>query len=685
MTPKTPRKPPVINPHKPVLPNEPSIRPDSNTPVFVPHGVWPSDANAPSTSNQGHAARPDIDTPLLPSIEITDSPTRTITEHSQSDNSLNKYWLSENFLRGMQAPDADGFRFIVGRKFVDVDDEGVMHTTHVGLDENLGVYRVKLLTEKNPSGPVLYKNDASPTWRLAAQISERPVVKHDQQTGSGSVPKRPAPSASEQSATTVVPKRPRSSDTPTYINQRLYTASRRSPDAQGYHEFKPRSGPDESGTRFAFRDRFANWIQVDPPVGGFGSQPTHLKHWTDQEIWELYRIHGQDIERFRGEAQVSGKPPQWVEPNVTDNPVVNLLRDSLRWLHPTMTSNEREAFLQSYNLLPSQLSRLQQHLQTELTLPQWAQAHKRLAEDVSNPRRLDQLSNDVINELNLKRGAQHDWYHPETSMTHELREALLVKMGYLRNKNNCLYRTDVPALFRGDERTPFELANDNAMLPRYAHEPGATTHKPMSATFSLKEGLMYARDPDPEYLRFNTQTNKYPGRSAGDTPPDSDASDTESSASSDWSDAGSPVAWDHDRNYERTRERQTEMFLYALDTRNMEVVPHEENLMFNSTARDTPPTWFPSDDYEGLISVTKKGLEAERVWLLNSSLTKGAKVNDIEEQAGSRAERIEAATHAGHANNHEYDLLIDEVDAAGKPVLRLSGKKDEFGDDVMWP
>jgi hypothetical protein len=244
-----------------------------------------------------------------------------------------------------------------------------------------------------------------------------------------------------------------------------------------------------------------------------------------------------------------------------------------------------------------------------------------------------------------------------------LREALLAKLGYRRNKNNCLYRTDIPALFRGDERTPFEVANDGAMLPRYSHRPGATTHKPMSATFSLNEGLMYASAPDPEYLRFNSQTNKYPGRNTDDSDSDaSDASDTDSSESSEWSDAGSPVPWDHERNYRSTRARQTEMFLYALDTRNLEVVPHE-----------------------GLISVTKKGLEAERIWLLNSALTKGANVHDIEAQAGSRGDRIEAATHAGHANKHEYDQLIDEVEAAGKPMLRLSGNKNEFGHDVIWP
>lgn len=598
---------------------------------------------------------------------------------------MNKYWLPETFRRSTYTPDADGFRFIVGRKFVDVAYEGALHIAHVGLDEKLGVYRVKLLTEQHPSGPIVYKNESSATWRMTEQPSEKPAFSHDKTIQSDSVPKRPAPPASEPPETTFGPKRPRLSDTPNDIDLNHYMATWRSPDAQGYGEFEPRFHSDAADTLFALPGPFGKWIQVDPPVGGFGSQPTHLKHWTDAEIWELYGIHGQDIERFRAETQVSGKPPQWVEPNVTPNPAKNLLRDSLRWLHPTMTPREREAFLQSCNLLPSQQSRLQQDLKAELTLPRWVQAHKRLTEDVGNPHRLDQFSNHAIDELNLKRGARHDWYDPEKSMTRELREALLLKMGYLRNTNNCLYRTDVPALFRGDERTPFELANDNTMLPRYAHEPGATTHKPMSATFSLKEGQMYGSDPDPEYLRFNSQTNKYPGRSTDDTPAASDASDVESSESSDWSDIGSPVGWDRERNYERTRERQSEMFLYALDTRNMEVVPREENYLFNTLALETPPTWFPDDNYEGLISVTKKGLEADRIWLLNSSLTKGAKVKDIEEQVGDRANSIEASTHAGHANKHEYDQLIDELEAAGKPVLRLSGNGNEFGYDVTWP
>ncbi|MFI8225549.1 hypothetical protein [Pseudomonas sp. NPDC085632] len=584
------------------------------------------------------------------------------------DNSPDTYWLRDDFLRGMKPAQADGFRWIVGRQFVDVEYEGGLRTTHVGQDA-AGLYHCKLITERAASGPALYRNEGRLTWRLTEHPA--PVMTST---------KRPAPPMSVQPGMAPVAKQPR----PAHLDANRYNASLRSPDAQGYYELASASGVNNTVTQFAFMDRFGRWIPVEAPARGFAAQPTHLKHWTDHEIWQVYDIHGQDLVRFRTEAQASGKRPQWAEPTVT-NPHRDLLRDTLRWLHPAMSLAQREAFLQSYNLLPGQLTRLQQDLKAELKMPQWAQAHKSLIDDIDHPQRLEQMSRDAIKELNLKRDARHDWYSPETSMTAPVREALLNKLGYLRNKNNCLYRTDIPALFRGDERTPFELASDGFMLPRYQHKPGATTHKPMSATFSLKEGKMYASAPDPEYLSFNSQTNKYPGRDADNNASGSEASDTESTTSTEWSDAASPTPWDHDRHYESTRTRQKEMFLYVLDTRHLEVVPHEENMSFNSTARDTPPTWFPSDDFEGLISVSRSGLDADRIWLLNSALTKAVKIDDLNDQAGASAERIEAATHAGHQNKFEYDQLIDKVEASGKPVLRLSGNGEEFAYDISWP
>lgn len=117
----------------------------------------------------------------------------------------------------------------------------------------------------------------------------------------------------------------------------------------------------------------------------------------------------------------------------------------------------------------------------------------------------------------------------------------------------------------------------------------------------------------------------------------------------------------------------------------LKVVPHEENMLFNWAARETPPTQFPSDDFEGLISVTRSGLPAERIWLFNSVPTKAARIDDIAGQAGDRAERIEAATRAGHANVWEYDSLIDSAEAAANSIVSLSGNRNEFVYDVTWP
>ena len=652
MSPKLPRKPPTTTSHQPDSAIVRTDRSDTPFDLGIPHVFRTPglDDLAAMNAIDLHLAGQQSRTPAVATFQMSTQGADAARPHS----SVPEYWLSDAFVRGMHPADADGLRWIVGRRFVDVEYEGAVKTTHVALDQS-GVWRCKLLTERVPSGPRLYKNADSSTWRL----TEQPAA-----------------------------KRPRTSPVATPIDQSRYRQSWRSPDTQGYYEMQPLLASNEADTQFAFRDAYGNLLRVDPPAGGFDAQPAHLKQWTDHEIWQLYGLQGQDIARFRGEAETSGKAPRWAEPASTDNPLTDLLRDSLRWLRPAMTLRERETFLQSYNLLPDQLRRLQQDMKNQLAIPAWAQAHKRLLDDVANPQRLEQFARDALEQLNLKRNARHDWYHAENSLTPDVREALLKKLGYLRNKNNCLYRTDVPALFRGDERTPFELANDGTMLPRYHHEPGATTHKPISATFSLKEGQMYAREPDPEYLRFNSQTHKYPGRDAADSDSESvasDASDSPSSSSSDWSDPASPVAWDHERGYRSRRTRQTEMFVYALDTRNLEVVPHEENMMFNASARDTPPTWFPSDDFEGLISVTRSGLSAERIWLLNSDQTKGARVADINDMAGGNAERIEAATHAGHSNHFEYDRLIDRVEAAALPIVRLSGNKSEFGHDIVWP
>ncbi len=667
MSPKTPRKPSVS-----------TARNTDPTTQSAGHPLNPIDAYfsrnpdfiTPDLTNpsQSSAQRPSVDQSPSPAVEITPITPRNVAEHPV-DSSIEKYWLSEELLRNMAAADDTGVRYIVGRKFVDVEYDGTLHTANVDQTPVQGAYRLRLLTELKASGPLVYKNPHAPTWRLA----ESPP----------SAAKRPATGTDDAP----LAQRPRATATIEYVDAGAYVETMRSPDAQGYYELRPRTllPTRPSDMLFAFRDRYGRWVKVDPPSGGFGAQPANLPHWTDKEIFDLYRIHGQDVERFRAQVQTSGLRPQWVEPVTAENPFKSLLNDGLRWLHPSFTASQRETWLQSYNLLPSQIASLQLHLHrhSESTFPQWAESHKQMAQNLSDPRQLEQFALDTARELELKRGAKHAWYDPERCMTAPVREALLGKLGYRRNKHNLLYRTDVPALFRGDDRSPFEMANDDTMLPRMKHKPGATTDdRPMSATFSLKEAMMYGKEPDPEYLLYNSQTHKHPGKQRSDDA--SDSSDTESSDASDSSDDDGAVAWTRERNYTAVRTRQTDMFIYLLDTRGIEVVPREENVSFNSDAEKNP-VWFPEDDYEGLISATPKGLEASRVWMLNATLTKAANIKDITRLADSRAETLEAVSHAGHSTQHQYDELIDKAEALGNEIVRLSGRKNEYGDDIVWP
>nr|WP_269458770.1 hypothetical protein [Pseudomonas sp. Z003-0.4C(8344-21)] len=38
-----------------------------------------------------------------------------------------------------------------------------------------------------------------------------------------------------------------------------------------------------------------------------------------------------------------------------------------------------------------------------------------------------------------------------------------------------------------------------------------------------------------------------------------------------------------------------------------------------------------------------------------------------------------------HTNGFEYDRLIDRVEAAGQPIISLSGNSNEFAHDISWP
>jgi hypothetical protein len=186
MSPKTPRKPPAATSHPPESVALPPRQLDGVSPALFPTpGLV--DPTSPADAMGLQIVAPRLQPPA---VEIFRMPTRG-TQAPQANSPVHDYWLSDAFVHGMNPADADGFRWIVGRRFVDVEIDGAIKTTHVDLDES-GVWRSKRLTERTASGPRLYKNADSPTWRLTEQpVPQRAAVTVSAQPDAAPVAKRP--------------------------------------------------------------------------------------------------------------------------------------------------------------------------------------------------------------------------------------------------------------------------------------------------------------------------------------------------------------------------------------------------------------------------------------------------------------------------------------------------------------
>ncbi|UQS13993.1 hypothetical protein [Pseudomonas sp. HS6] len=469
---------------------------------------------------------------------------------------------------------------------------------------------------------------------------------------------------------------------------------------------------NEEGLRYVVGRKFVDvkdhgtvYVEFDPNLGTYRAMDLYkrlapgpaLYRNTGELTWSHVRQTGTDNPLKRpiavtreGETAVPAR-----QPRITSMPAQlkaaksELLDAHFVRLYPQMTHGERVMALRSFNLSPLQHVRLRDDLIAHPSaLPEWVSQHKQRSLDADDPARFDALHQEIEPLLLPLRNGKllisrlGDYGDFSESVSREFLDGFLAKLGYMRNGSDCLYRTDIPALFRADERTPFELYNDDRMLPRMKHPRGATTEKPISATVSLKLVHQYAGrgtdSPDARYLRYNNQKNKHPGRRPGESDLESGNSDN------DWSDV-SDVELDSERNYETIRHDQRIIFIYIIDTRKMEIVLNEENHLLNSGARDKG-AWFPDDELEALISTSKRGIESERLWLLDSTRTRAAKVEDIAYEAGYQSRiDIEERTHQGADNRYQYDDLIDKVDQAGKPILRLDQGKEWFANDIVWP
>jgi hypothetical protein len=162
---------------------------------------------------------------------------------------------------------------------------------------------------------------------------------------------------------------------------------------------------------------------------------------------------------------------------------------------------------------------------------------------------------------------------------------------------------------------------------------------------------------------------------------------SEGKRTGDETDSDSSFVFDDSKGYESTRRQQTTSFVYAIDTRGLEVVPGAENKAFNPANGK-----FLFDDLEGHISTPTRGISAERIWLVRSDLTSAARVKDVLEQAGERVAAIEQATWAGtdsrtagYFGSNAYDSLIDEIAVSGGVIVDLPKGDKTFADDIVWP
>ncbi|OAE13961.1 hypothetical protein AZH11_00895 [Pseudomonas simiae] len=599
------------------------------------------------------------------SVSVTPIADLAPTHRNVNQSPLQPY--VQNPPGALSAHDDAGLRSIKGRHFADVarDDatQGIQ-TVMVGFHAAMKAYRAKLPTEQTPSGPPLYRIADSNTWSL-----KKPIEYYD---------------------------------TDRYLFDPL-------PNAQGYYAVHMRDffyfDKLHRDIGFAFRDAHHRWVKVDPTEGrGDTSVPLKLTQWTDGEIWDLYRLEGAQALVFRSEVEASGKTPDWVT-RVEEPDTSQFLKGSLRWLYPQKSSIECEQLLRSYNLTAAQQVRLRQEMANG-PIPEWADQHKQLIHNKEDDQRFNLIAQELDPYIVRLREEGHELDHPLPPATTRYEDAFLesyvIRAGYKRTMHGALYRTDIPAMFRGDHRTPFELARDKRLIRLLGNPSDTTTKWALSATFSLSSARWYKDRLGAMFypLHYNSQANRYPGRAVASSHDyDSDASgssqrresdaESDTAADSDYtgmgqrheSDVESDTSFEMDssRGYPLRRLKQRIGFLYAIDTRDIEVVPGAENIYLNGVD-------FEPDTTEGRISMPTRGISAERIWLVNSQSTRAARVQDILEVAGDRVADIERATWDGTLGASEwsanpYDSLIDKVANA----LTLPKRDNTSANDIIWP
>jgi hypothetical protein len=105
---------------------------------------------------------------------ITPTPPVTVREISSvsetaptpAQRPLEHYWITA--AAHLSDADAQGFRIFKGRQYVDVSGGGIVH---VAMDPETGLYRAKLPSELQPSGPVIVRDPETRLWHPLDDIA----------------------------------------------------------------------------------------------------------------------------------------------------------------------------------------------------------------------------------------------------------------------------------------------------------------------------------------------------------------------------------------------------------------------------------------------------------------------------------------------------------------------------------
>ncbi len=158
-------RPPVrgtttVDIHSPAT--SPALAPSSSLDRPGRIDVWAPTTTLARYHPEPGRARPDVNPDAIapaPPLTVHELPTAATLPSPRAQTAIESYWIAT----GARLPEADaqGFRTLKGRPYVDVPDGGIVQ---IGIDPLTGLYRARLHSELTPSGPVLVRDADSALW-----------------------------------------------------------------------------------------------------------------------------------------------------------------------------------------------------------------------------------------------------------------------------------------------------------------------------------------------------------------------------------------------------------------------------------------------------------------------------------------------------------------------------------------